>query len=153
MPLLVDGHNVIGRSHEIALEDPNDEAKLVMQLRRYAARTRKKITVVFDRGLPGGASHWSTPSVEVRFAAAPKRADDVIIARLRREVNPRGLTVVTSDEAVARAAREHGAKVKDAAVFARELAELPASQSLKQRPLSKEEVEFWEQEFKRGRQE
>ena len=56
MPLLIDGHNLIGRGQlpGLRLDDPDDEAKLVTRLRAYCARARKRATVVFDRGLPGG---------------------------------------------------------------------------------------------------
>ena len=56
MPLLIDGHNLIGRLPDLRLDDPQDEAKLVARLRVYHARTGKRVTVVFDRGLPGGRS-------------------------------------------------------------------------------------------------
>ncbi len=47
MPLLIDGHNLIGRLPDLRLDDPDDEAKLVARLRTYCARTRKRITAVF----------------------------------------------------------------------------------------------------------
>ena len=62
MPILIDGHNLIGRLPDLRLDDPDDEAKLVLRLRAYAARTRKRITVVFDQGLPGGCLLYTSPS-------------------------------------------------------------------------------------------
>ena len=38
MPFLIDGHNLIGRMPGISLDDPDDEARLVAQLRAFCAR-------------------------------------------------------------------------------------------------------------------
>jgi predicted RNA-binding protein with PIN domain len=149
MPFLIDGHNLIGQTPGLRLDDPDDEQKLIELLRNYLARVRKKGAVIFDRGLPGGAAKWSSAALEVRFAPAPKTADDLILERLRREKNPRGLTVVTSDRDVANAARHVGASVKDSAVFAREMLAPPPASRQKESGLSAAEVEAWEEEFKR----
>ena len=70
MPFLIDGHNVIAALPDIDLEDPHDEAKLVLKLRAWTGRERRKAIVVFDGGIPGGYSRTlSTVSVRVVFAA------------------------------------------------------------------------------------
>jgi predicted RNA-binding protein with PIN domain len=149
MPFLIDGHNLIGHTPGLRLDDPDDEQKLIELLRTYLVRVKKKGAVIFDRGLGGGAVKWSNRVLEVRFAPAPKTADDVIRERLRRERNPRGLTVVTSDHDVAGAARRAGAAVKDAAAFAREMLAAPSAPQRKESGLSAAEVEAWEEEFKK----
>jgi predicted RNA-binding protein with PIN domain len=101
MPYLIDGHNLIARLDDITLDDPQDEMKLVNQLRSFAARTQKRCVVVFDRGLPGGKSPMSTSTVEVVFASATQsNADDVLMKRIQKTQDPRGWTIVTSDERV-----------------------------------------------------
>jgi predicted RNA-binding protein with PIN domain len=101
MPYLIDGHNLIARLDDITLDDPQDEMKLVNQLRSFAARTQKRCVVVFDRGLPGGKSPMSTSTVEVVFASATQsNADDVLMRRIQKTQDPRGWTIVTSDERV-----------------------------------------------------
>ena len=40
MPLLIDGHNLIGQIAGMSLADPDDEGDLVMLLRRYATARR-----------------------------------------------------------------------------------------------------------------
>ena len=153
MPFLIDGHNLIGQTPGLRLDDPDDEQKLIELLRAYLARTRKSGTVFFDRGLPGGAGRWSTASLEVRFVPLPKTADDAIADRLRKAHNPRGLVVVTSDAEVAAAAKHAGALVRDAASFARDLmAPSPSTPGQKQTGLSAAEVDEWEALFaKRGK--
>ncbi len=152
MPYLIDGHNLIGRTPGLRLDEPDDERKLVGLLRDHLARLKKKGTVIFDRGTPGQTGSWSSHNLEVKFARPPQIADDLILARLRSARNPRGLIVITSDARLAAAARRAGAAVKDAGLFAREMlapASLPAQ---KEKGLSAAEVEAWEREFKEKRQ-
>ena len=148
MRFLIDGHNLIGKTPGLRLDDPDDERKLVALLRAYLARVKKKGTVIFDRGLPGGAARWSNAVLEVRFAPLPKTADDLIAERLRREKNPRGLIVVTSDREVADAAKHAGAEVMDAQIFARQMLVPPPHASAKEKGLSADEVKAWEEIFK-----
>ncbi len=150
MPLLIDGHNLIGQMPGLRLDAPDDEQQLIELLRAHLARIRKTGTVVFDQGLPGGAGKWSTSALEVKFVPRPKTADEVIIERLRRAHNPRGLTVVTSDAEVARAAQHAGAQVKSSAAFARDMLAAPSTPPAKERGLSASEVEAWEKLFKKG---
>lgn len=151
MPFVFDGHNLIGKMPALRLDDPDDEQKLVALLRGYLARVKKKGTVVFDRGTFAERPSLSNRNLTVRFARPPRTADDVIVELVRQERNPRGLTVVTSDQRVRDLARQAGAQVQDAASFARELQASPARPAEKERGLTPAEVEHWEQEFKRGR--
>lgn len=152
MPFLIDGHNLIGQTPGLRLDDPEDELKLVEQLRGYLARLKKKGTVVFDQGAAGRQRSLSTSRLTVRFARPPRTADDVIIELVRQERNPRGLTVVTSDVHLATAARQAHANVKDAISFARDMLSTPALlDEKKPTTLSAAEIEAWEQEFRKGR--
>ena len=158
MPYLIDGHNVIGTGllPGISLADENDEAKLVALLRRFRARARTRITVVFDKGLPGGRSAaLSGGGVEVVFASAVGRsADEVLKSRIRAARNPASLRVVTSDLEVQRVARAHGCKVIPAPQFARDLTRpLPDRPKRDDVRLSEEEVEEWLKLFQQGRPE
>jgi predicted RNA-binding protein with PIN domain len=133
------------------LDDPDDEAKLVLRLRAYNARTRKKITVVFDHGLPGGWSQLSTGPVEVVFAGSHTNADKVLIERIRAAKNAPGIVVVSSDNAVRRAAEMRGAHVVSADKFAADLTAPPPPPPAPDPDdvhLSREEVDEWMQVFK-----
>jgi hypothetical protein len=119
MPYIIDGHNLIHYLDDIKLDDPHDEAKLVIKLRGFCARTRKKCVVIFDEGLPGGTSSLSTPSVKVVFAASRQTNADRIIReriRLTRDVN--GWIVVSSDNEILDEARAVGMKGLKCADFA-----------------------------------
>jgi predicted RNA-binding protein with PIN domain len=111
MHLLIDGHNLIGSNlfPDIRLSDEDDEAKLVRRLKIWQSRTRTSMTVIFDRGIPGGINvRMGSSGVEVVFAAHPAQADDLIRRRLRKA--RQGLILVTNDEALLREAAVYRVK-------------------------------------------
>jgi len=145
VPILIDGHNLIGRLSTLSLQDPNDEEKLVQLLKSYHARTGKPITVVFD---PGGASPLSgrrhEGGIEVVYASHGSSADSIIARRIRRSGDPHGLMVVTSDQALGRTVTQHGARVRAAEDFASELSASRSGPSdWKDVPPPPEEIEAW----------
>ncbi len=108
MPLLIDGHNVIGAGvfEDIRLQDEDDEARLVDRLRVWKSRYPGSITVVFDHGVTEGHSPaLSGGGVRVIFARTPQEADDLIRQRLRHPA--RDLVLVTSDATLRREAAAH----------------------------------------------
>jgi len=149
MPLLIDGHNLIGRMSDLSLDDPDDEVKLVQRVRRHCLRHRRQATIIFDAGLPGGpAPHLSAPPVAVVFAAPGVTADHLICQRIRRARDPRGLLVVSSDRVVQEAARSRGGRVIPAEEFAAQLADDQTREPGEQ-GLSKEQVAEWLELFSR----
>jgi predicted RNA-binding protein with PIN domain len=157
MPYLIDGHNLIGQLSDIDLSDPDDEAKLVLKLRQYAGRMRKKITVVFDGGLEAGIEKGlSTHSVQVRFAAERSSADNVIRDIIYKMKNPAGWIVVSSDLAIRNIAQQKRIPMMRADEFAkilnstlssstkRKSRQAAQSSSKKTNPqLSKAEIDEW----------
>lgn len=150
MNYLVDGHNLIGKMPGIALDDPDDEAKLVMVLRRYAtANRRRNIIVIFDRGVYGHPVRLDGYGITCYFAQSPQDADTQIIRRIAQIERTSDWRVVTSDRRVARAAQARKVRVISSTEFA---ATLLASPHIKIDPneekprevrLSPAEVEEW----------
>jgi predicted RNA-binding protein with PIN domain len=148
MPLLIDGHNLIGQLAGLRLDEPDDEAKLVAHLRTYCAREGKQATVVFDHGLPGGWSEsLSGGGVRVIFASAGRNADGILRERIREARDPRGLMVVSSDREVIAAAKAKRVRVMQAEVFAARLGLSTEATASDEAPLSPEEVDEWMQVF------
>ena len=155
MRYIIDGHNLIGALPELSLDDPDDEAKLVLRLRSFAARTGRNCTVIFDHGLPGGKSSLSNRAVQVVFASMRSSADRVLRERMKKLPQPRGWTVVSSDEEVLGFARRRQMQTLRSAQFvallerpqtvAPDPGEDPNAQS------SPEEVEAWLAAFAAGR--
>ena len=155
--LLIDGHNLVGRLPGLKLSDPDDEAKLVSLLKRYRARHKRAIVVVFDGALAGGRSRdLSSAGVEVIFARAGRTADGVIKERLRATRAPQHITVVTSDNDVARVARacRAGAVLAAEDFAASLLRELEPGEDVtrvRDVALGPDEVAEWEELFRKGK--
>lgn len=152
MALLIDGHNLIGSNvfDDIRLSDEDDEAKLVARLKVWRSRYRGKITVVFDRGIPGGWDRdLSGAGVEVIFAATPSEADDLIRRRLRRP--SRELELVSNDSNLLAVAKVHGVRTLRGDEFVArftlgaEESEEPGAEDDVQ--LSSEEIDEWMRVF------
>lgn len=120
MNYLIDGHNLIARTPGLSLSDPDDEVKLVRLLRRWtAADGRRKVTVIFDAGLPAGeAKHLSGAGVKAVFAPNNSSADAVLIRRIEAIGNPPEYVIVTSDNAIASAATRRRIAVQSSETFA-----------------------------------
>jgi len=101
---IVDGNNLKGRLAEGSREG------LVAELADLARSKRKRLTVVFDGPPPSGrAKVQQLGDVTVVFAA-PRSADEEIVRRIREARDPRGVTVVTDDRALALAIQGAGAR-------------------------------------------
>lgn len=151
MAYLIDGHNLIGATPGLSLEEIDDEVKLVSMLRGFLSRTRRKGRVVFDRGAVGQAPGLSTPTLAVSFARPPRTADDVILDLIAKERNPRGLIVVSGDIRLQDAARRRGAIALPSTAFAQQMMAPSARRgNADDEPrLSAEEVAAWERLFQK----
>lgn len=157
MRFLIDGHNLIGHSPGLRLDDPHDEQKLLERLHVFAQRRRHQIAVVFDPGLyyvPQQASPYT--DVQVVWCRPGKSADEEILRRLAKATHPRDITVVTSDASLAGRARRTGANVISAEQFVQMMQApalgQPAGEEEKPAPsLTPEEIEEWQALFARRR--
>ena len=159
MQYLIDGHNLIGKMTDIDLDDPDDEVKLILHLRSWSARNRKrKVTVIFDRGLPGGEEKGlSSGQVKVIFAPAGRSADSLLISRIHNVKNPTEYTLVSSDQRIIRLAESRRMLVWRSETFAlrmnqeRELSMgSSATEAVDDPHLSVDEVEMWLEMFTGG---
>lgn len=154
MPLLVDGHNLIGQIPTLKLSDADDEGELVMLLRRYSTAKRgRQVVVVFDHGVYGHPLKLDGYGITCHFARSPHDADAQLIKRLQALKRPREWTLVTSDRQIVRVAAERGVKVISAHDFARQLLAPPARAAApldekRDRQLSAAEVEEWMEIFR-----
>jgi len=146
--LVIDGHNLIGQMVEISLSDPHDEEKLIARLEEYHRERGTPIIVVFDPGqAPPPAKRLRGKGIKVLFAPPGSKADTLIINLLKKSPYPKGLTIVSSDREVRRAARARRAKMMTAQRFARMLSRpkrLPFTEpTIKEKELSSSEVKEW----------
>ena len=154
--LLIDGHNLIGQTPGLSLADPNDEQKLVVMLRRYAARKNARIVVVFDSGNPGGKSkELSGGNVTAIFAGSHTIADRILMERIRELKQAGDWVVVSSDREVQQAAQRRKMNVWSSNDFAKKLGPPPQREveppEAKDSGLTKSEVDEWLRLFKQER--
>lgn len=152
MQYLIDGHNLIGKMSDINLDDPDDEVELVLRLRSWAARGRKrKVTVIFDHGLPGGVERGlSSGSVKVIFAPSGRTADSLLIKRIGNVNNPGEYTLISSDQRIIRSAERRRMNVLRSEQFADKMdqeqdkgKERPAVESIEDPALNSDEIDMW----------
>jgi predicted RNA-binding protein with PIN domain len=156
LPYIIDGHNLIGAMKQIRLDDPDDEMLLVGELRRYCARTRRQVTVYFDRGAPAMQAPKDAGRLSVRFIRPPRSADQAIVQHLARlKGSARNWTVVSSDQEVQAVARRTGARVLSSHEFARSMSESDARSDQREKPgddLTEDDVKHWQELFRKSRQ-
>jgi predicted RNA-binding protein with PIN domain len=135
---LIDGDNLLGTWPGHRRSDPG-RRWLARELDRFAARERRRVVVVFDGGAPPGVA----PRPDVHFAGGARTADDVILALLRREEDPRGWTVVTSDRSLGDQCRHMRARVERSDRFRRRLTVHHGPE----KPEREEEIDYWLEQF------
>lgn len=127
MPLLIDGHNLIGAGvfEDIRITDEDDEAQLVARLRVWRSRYRGPIVVIFDHGITEGrSSSLSGGGVKAIFARNPTDADDLIRRRIRRP--QKDLVLVTNDAVLRQEAQIHDVEVWRPVEFVQRMMDPPA---------------------------
>ncbi len=152
MHYLIDGHNLIAQLPEIELGEPNDEIKLILMLRSWAAAERKRqVTLYFDGGIPGGKSReLSQGQVAVIFAPAGRKADELLILHIKSVKHPGAYTLVSGDQQIVARARERKMPVKSSLEFTQQLEKERQARMEAQRPdegtepiVAAAEVEEW----------
>ena len=117
MRWLIDGMNVIGTRPDAWWKDRRGAmVRLVYLLENWAAAHGEDVTVVFEQ--PPTPPIRSTV-IEVAHAPRPRRdsADDEIVRRLKADVEPGMIRVVTSDRWLADRVYAAGASVHPADSF------------------------------------
>lgn len=120
MPVLIDGNNLLFAARSAGTPDkPPGRSALCALLGRWARRRAEAVHVVFDGPppAPGLASQIADPALTVTYSGAGVSADDVIAHLLVTDSAARRLLVVSSDRAVAKAARARRARPIDAGAF------------------------------------
>ena len=115
--------NVIGSRPDGWWRDRNAARRSLVRDLAHLVEGGDDVTVVFDgRPRPGEIDQVASTGVEVIFApGGPNAADHVIEDLVAKEGSDSEVLVVTSDEALAVAARRLGAKVVGAGTFRAQL--------------------------------
>lgn len=128
--------------------------KLVMMLQEYCRLRRKSVEVYFDQAPAGEAGKRQYGQVRAIFVRESSEADQAIFDRLHQlGKQARNYIVVSSDRQVQQAARAVHARVVTSEAFAAEWQKLVDDEpdlDPRNRLLTKDELEAWENLFKRG---
>lgn len=151
MPYLIDGHNLIPKLTGMALDEIDDENRLVEMLQEFCRVQRKEVEVFFDNAPAGQPRARNFGNVIARFIRQGTTADDAIRAKLARlGRDARNWIVVSSDRAVQTSARAARAQFIPSERFAQVLRQaLAAAESTGEKSsdpveiLDDQEVEDW----------
>jgi hypothetical protein len=119
--IIIDGYNLIRQSKALSRLDRQDIARgrqaLIEQLAAYRRHKPHRITVVFDgvRAPDLSLPRDRVQGITIVFSRGGETAD-AVVARMARQERDKAM-VVTSDQAVARAAEACGAAVVDSPEF------------------------------------
>jgi predicted RNA-binding protein with PIN domain len=151
MPFLVDGNNLLGLRPELLAKDPGVRGRLVTRLASFARQRRTTVTVVFDGEPESGGlrSDMALGAVRVIFSGVKSDADRRILDILDAARDPAGITLVTSDRALADRARQRRARCVTSIAFRRTLEELAPQGAGEDAPLTPDQVAEWETWFQR----
>ncbi len=112
--IVVDGMNVIGSRPDGWWRDRDGAAlRLLTRLQSYASEHGVEVTLVLDGPAFAALPEGTHEGVTVRFAreAGFDTADDLIVALLQADPEPRTVVVVTSDRGLRARVRSTGADV------------------------------------------
>ena len=122
MAYIVDGNNVMGQTPGWHRDKPNARRLLLIKLAAFAKAKHARVTVVFDgepdHQVPDGSTFHS---VKVFYAERGSDADTRIEHLVETSLDPRGLTVVTSDRHLGFLVRSRGAAVIRSGEFRKQI--------------------------------
>lgn len=164
MALLIDGYNLLhatdifGEGAGAGSFQRSREALLAFLATSLKDSERPETTIVFDaaEAPPGLPNRYTVEGMSIVYASDYPDADALIEELIEQHPAPRGLTVVSSDHRVQRAARQRGARRIDSADWYADLwqrrIELRRQQqrAVPEKPmgqLSAKEIAYWVEQF------
>ena len=152
MPLLIDTYNVLHTTGVLPPEMAGIDVGGLIRLISSSRYQRQLVTLVCDGTGPAPSSAGLPRLIAVRFAGPGGEADDLILELIDAASDRRRITVVTSDRAVATAARKRRCRTITSQAF---LGHLLADAQTRPKPpndrptglLDKKRVDEWIEQF------
>ncbi len=152
MPLIIDTYNVLHTTGILPPEMAGIDVGGLIQLISASRYRSQLVTLVCDGTGPMPSSAGLGKLIAVRFSGPNREADDLILELVKTATDRRRITVVTSDRAVAKAARAKRCDTLSSPAF---LEHLLADAGSKPRsrpdrptgPLDEQGVDHWIKEF------
>lgn len=159
--IIIDGYNYILRlSHvdptqEDALFDARE--RMIRQMAAFMGQKRRRITIVFDGQDIKGITKMRRPAgLSVIFSRAPQKADPAILALIGKSKQPRNITVVTSDHALARMAAGSGCLTVSVEEFSQKMTNKQTNDEYEQKyraQMTPKELDDWLKLFNQEKEE
>ena len=122
MAYIIDGNNVMGQTPGWHRDREGARRRLVEELADFARTRKARVTVVFDgepdRLMPDSSAYRG---IRVLYAERGSDADTRIERLVESSADRRGITVITSDRALAAKIRGRGASVVRSGEFRRRM--------------------------------
>lgn len=155
MPIVIDTYNVLQTTGVLPPELAGIDLESLLALLANSRYRNQKITLVCDGTSKGRKRISLAKTITLKFSGPHKNADDLIIELLDKCSHRRSITVVTSDRAVAKAAKSRRCSTLTSQLFLEHLANdaqshnkaRPASETRSHKPLDDKAVQQWIDEF------
>lgn len=166
MPLLIDGFNLIYKFPELEemmyySQLDNARQGLLEKMKEYQKIKKSTIRIVFDgtKGASGTTTNEKSGSIDVYYSLNYS-ADYLIKQFIKKDINPKMTTVVTSDKDILFYVNRFGAKTMQSEKFAdhvnktikeyREELDLKKIAVQKENPVvTDDEISYWQKMFSR----
>ncbi|GAX59934.1 RNA-binding protein [Candidatus Scalindua japonica] len=126
MDIIIDGYNVIFKISELGYTTEKCDIevlrnRLLTLLEQYKEKRKHKLIVVFDGQGNGNSSGMRAAGIDVVFSRQGLDADEEIKRMVSASVNPRHITVITSDRDIEQYVKKYGSKVVGPLAFYRDI--------------------------------
>jgi hypothetical protein len=138
VPRVIDGDNLLGTWPGRSRSDA-DKRALAREVDGLRREEKRRVVLVFDGSAPPGVSYGP----DVLFSGKGRKADAVILALLRDELDKRGWTVVTNDRSLADQCRWLGARIEPARDFRERL----QRETSGEKPETSADLNYWLETF------
>lgn len=121
--IIIDGHNLIGTSHDLKLSDLQAKDKLIERLTCFQKILDVKIIVVFDGKDPANVGRLIKDNIEIIYPDTNETADEVISGLCRQYAHAKDTVIVSSDKEVIDCSRKNHLITKTSQIFTKEIDE------------------------------
>lgn len=153
MPLIIDTYNVLHVVGVLPPEEAGIDLPGLIRLIHHSRYRDDRVELICDGPPREDVPPGKRRSLIVRYSGPTRLADDVIAQMIRASSIPKRLTVVSSDNAVIRAARRRRCRILGSNVFLRQLAHdvrMPIQSPTNATPperISQAQLKAWQQYF------
>lgn len=115
--LIIDGHNLIGKSADIRLSDPKAKELILSKLDQFQKINNCKTIIVFDGRGFGNFQFYQYGQIEIIYPLEDQTADEVIKNLIDKYRGDSGVKLITSDNDLLNYAKKCKIKSEKSHIF------------------------------------